>query len=542
MGTKEDVENFIEKYVHAKRLHISSLIELYRKSTPSAHPDCNSSCHSEAGMAYCMMRLPREISETTKVTVSADMKYLRKIKEKSEYSQIFCRKRKRLYFYSKQEEHLIIGINSISDIHDIIPVLTGFLLEIRKLEKLAVNHENIADSFSVEHANSLAKYLGLNQLGLEEYFRKLILKKDFLVELKKCDDVHCRNRAALWGDWLMNVIEENFDVNRNLYVIFSNSHSIVNPLSSFTRMNSDKIWDWALTQSRFKDLLSEVSDGSVWKDDALYFLQREYFQQNGKEKDLLRDANEQSGIFRFTDSEFNGPTFHAIDMSKLDAEHNDSRVFDNAIQNIEDKQALILNVDFTMGGYQARYILEEILRRFPDLKGLYIFGKAGAMEGKVGDIVLPSFLFDNYDQNYIFYNNDLKSKYIRRYLRKGDILESHGMLTVSGVLLQNMDYLHYYFQQNLTGIEMEGGPYLEAIISKLSSKCYEGKIIHFPKLPFDFGIAYYVSDTPYHEGKTLGTLGRVGLEAVYALSIAVINRILIKESSIRIGMESFISS
>jgi hypothetical protein len=168
------------------------------------------------------------------------------------------------------------------------------------------------------------------------------------------------------------------------------------------------------------------------------------------------------------------------------------------------------------------------------LRGLYIFGKAGSMEGNIGDVILPFFTYDIYSGNFIFYPNDLKGKYLRRYLRNGAPLEAHGMLTVYGVLLQNKDYLDYYFKQNLTGIEMEGGPYFNAIVRHLEKEKYEKKLLHISNPPFDMGIAYYVSDTPYHQGKTLGTLGRHGLESVYAVSIAVLNRILIKEASINI--------
>jgi len=52
-------------------------------------------------------------------------------------------------------------------------------------------------------------------------------------------------------------------------------------------------------------------------------------------------------------------------------------------------------------------------------------------------------------------------------------------------------------------------------------------------LSFDLGILHYASDTPLSEGKTLGagSLSYFGMDPTYAISIAILRRILQLEST-----------
>lgn len=528
--SESEIIDFSKLYANSRNFQISDLIPQYLKLKPLAHPECNTSIYSEGGVEYFLMRLPIEITFSTKIYITANRTKLQKFKNLQDYKQVFAHKRKRLYFFSKKEKTLVIGINSISDLHDIIPILTGLLHEIRKLKTLISGHEEIQNYFSSDHIRKLAEHYRFDVDGVKQHLQNLSKLNDFQIEIDDCDEKFYEQRAEVWMNWLKKSIQDKISATNNIYVIFSNSHSIVNVLSSYTRTHKDELVDWACRQPRFRKLIEKAKDKDFWEDDALYYFERAFLGESPKNLEVMKKENEDSGIFRFEDLNFDGPIFHLINLGELNSNLNDSRIFDNAIDNIKKSKSIIINIDFTMGGHQAYYILSEILKEFENIKGLYIFGKAGSMEGKIGDVILPEFTYDYYQSNYIFYKNDLKSKYLRRYLRNGDILESHGMLTVPGVLLQNYDYLNYYFRQSLTGIEMEGGAYLDAIIEKMCKKTFTGEILHLSKFPFDFGIAYYVSDTPYHEGKTLGTLDQAGLESVYSLSVAVINRILIKES------------
>lgn len=542
MDSISEFQDFVlDNLSSSKPLSIRTLIPKLKAINPSAHPNIQDSEYSEAGMEYVILRLPKEILDTRDVVLTADPEFIKSFEKNSDFESICCHKRKRAYFYSSKEKKLVVGINSVSDINDIIPIMTSLLIEASKLSKLVTKSSGkpvlSEEYFNTNHSEFLKDFWGDEY---EENIEKLSGIKDIKLIAKNIGDKYFRKRAQLWGDKYQQFIDEQGLRNAPVYIVMGNSHSIVNPLSTYVRDNKDKLLDWAHSKGVFDELLEKADRNQEWMDDCLYYLQRKYLQENPDEMVEAGNSERNQGFLRCKDEDYDGPDFTLIKLSKQTSKNNDSRIFDKALDSLKDHKAFILNFDFTMGGYQAKYVLSEILERTGHLvRGVYILGKAGSLEGKIGDIIIPTMTYDCYTKNIYFYKNDLKSKYARRYLRKGDILEEHGMLTVWGVLLQNRDMLDYYFGQNLTGIEMEGGPYLTSILEHIlrisnENHDYKDEFVQLMDIPFDFGIIYYVSDTPYHEGKTLGTLGTKGLEAVYAVSVSIINRILIKEVSVKV--------
>jgi hypothetical protein len=55
-----------------------------------------------------------------------------------------------------------------------------------------------------------------------------------------------------------------------------------------------------------------------------------------------------------------------------------------------------------------------------------------------------------------------------------------------------------------------------------------GAAVNFSKLPIDFGIIHYASDTPYTQARTLGARGLsyYGMDSTYASSLAIARRVL----------------
>ena len=60
---------------------------------------------------------------------------------------------------------------------------------------------------------------------------------------------------------------------------------------------------------------------------------------------------------------------------------------------------------------------------------------------------------------------------------------------------------------------------------------HENALTALPKLPIDFGIIHYASDTPYTQARTLGARGLsyYGMDSTYASSVAIMRRILALE-------------
>jgi hypothetical protein len=61
-----------------------------------------------------------------------------------------------------------------------------------------------------------------------------------------------------------------------------------------------------------------------------------------------------------------------------------------------------------------------------------------------------------------------------------------------------------------------------------------GEPVNFSKLPLDFGIIHYASDTPFTQARTLGARGLsyFGMDSTYAASVAILRRILAREGAL----------
>jgi hypothetical protein len=82
---------------------------------------------------------------------------------------------------------------------------------------------------------------------------------------------------------------------------------------------------------------------------------------------------------------------------------------------------------------------------------------------------------------------------------------------------------------------MEAGPYCSAVYEVAGADRYPvGEAVNFSKLPIDFGMIHYASDTPYTQARTLGARGLSyhGMDSTYASSIAILRRILGREGAL----------
>jgi hypothetical protein len=82
---------------------------------------------------------------------------------------------------------------------------------------------------------------------------------------------------------------------------------------------------------------------------------------------------------------------------------------------------------------------------------------------------------------------------------------------------------------------MEAGPFCDAVYEIADPDRHPvGEAVNFSKLPLDFGIIHYASDTPYTQARTLGARGLsyYGMDSTYASSLAILRRILRLEGAL----------
>ena len=106
-------------------------------------------------------------------------------------------------------------------------------------------------------------------------------------------------------------------------------------------------------------------------------------------------------------------------------------------------------------------------------------------------------------------------------LRFGSGLDNQRAVTVKSTFLQNRSYLDFYYREAFTVVEMEAGPFCNALYEIADADRHPvNEAVNFSKLPVDFGIIHYASDTPYTQASNPGARGLsyYGMDSTYASS------------------------
>ena len=114
-------------------------------------------------------------------------------------------------------------------------------------------------------------------------------------------------------------------------------------------------------------------------------------------------------------------------------------------------------------------------------------------------------------------------------------MDKQKTVSTKGTFLENKKLIEAWYKEGYTTIEMEAGPYLNAAYEFVYYNRYvENQFINLTDTPFEFGIAHYASDTPYSKAKNLGVrnLSYEGIEPTYAISFAILRKIIEKEKSL----------
>ena len=183
-------------------------------------------------------------------------------------------------------------------------------------------------------------------------------------------------------------------------------------------------------------------------------------------------------------------------------------------------------------GLAAYNILREVAETAAELRGIYVLGKAATLNADVGDVMISSVIHDEHSRSTYWLDNAFQVADIAPYLRFGSGLDNQRAVSVKGTFLQNRGYLDFYYREAFTVVEMEAGPYCNAVYELSEAARYPmGEPVNFSKLPIDFGVIHYASDTPFTQARTLGARGLsyFGMDSTYASSVAILRRIFQRE-------------
>lgn len=551
----EDIELYVRTYYSLLR----SSGEVQVRSLEETHSGMNASLHQGAknmeidlsAFVYSALRLPICVQDVRLVLLgqSAEVFSRRGYPHIESWSVVKSRARRRKIFFDAKET-LAVFINSISDIDDLIPMITTYQIEWNKMHFMLRHTGLHKKANATESDYQAALNLSDEDFGkLKELWDDKILsglnrlargeKRFALRMLAGSRNDYRRATQGWWQDAMEQCGVPNVH-DRPVYFVSSNMHALPNLLASYSNLIKDELVSYLKESNpenlfrEYRHITEETGPGSL--QNFLYYIARTYLATAAGEHHYQhrQTHEEQFGIHTIRRPLNMDVGVQIIELSKLSEAHLDSRVkLPNAAwEKLHRSDALIVNLDYPLGmaAYQA---LSQISANVGWLKGVYIMGKAASLNGRVGDVMVPNVVHDEHSQNTYLFDNCFETSHISPYIGYGTVLDNQKAVTVRGTFLQNKEFMHLFYKEGYTDIEMEAGPYLSAMYENLYPQRYPvNEIVKlFLNLPYDLGVVHYVSDTPYSKRQSLlsKSLLYFGMDSTYACAIAIVRRILENE-------------
>ena len=115
---------------------------------------------------------------------------------------------------------------------------------------------------------------------------------------------------------------------------------------------------------------------------------------------------------------------------------------------------------------------------------MYVLGKAATLNADVGDVMLSSVVHDEHSGTTYWLDNAFEIEDIEPDLRFGTGLDNQRAVTVKSTFLQNRSYLDFYYREAFTVVEMEAGPYCNAVYEIADADRYPvGDAVNFSQAP-----------------------------------------------------------
>ena len=460
---------------------------------------------------------------------------------------------RRRRWYDSGTGTLAVLLASASDVDDLLPTLVAYQIEWNKIRvrMRAAGWPDAPRSPDVppeecarELGGSAADWGRLRTAWGPAFGERMRLVADQRLSLRVrmlggTNTGYARLTRRWWAPVSAELVVEGL-TERPLYFVSSNSHSLVNIVSGIAREREPELIEFVEQLDEDDILRQELnafregrSEGS-WEN-FLYFVARLYFSEGGPKAAAERRAGEQQrGVIHLRSTNALRVPAQVISLAALDRAALDPRLGEVDVDALAASGAVIVNIDYPLG-VAAYNILREVAVDRTALRGVYILGKAATLNADVGDVMISNVVHDEHSGSTYWLDNAFSVDDLAGDLRFGTGLDNQRAVTVKSTFLQNRNYLDFYYREAFTVVEMETGPYCNAVYEIADADRHPtGEAVNFTKLPIDLGIIHYASDTPFTQARTLGAQGLsyYGMDSTYASSLAILRRILRLEGAL----------
>jgi hypothetical protein len=569
----EEIDLYMRTYYSLLRstsdIRVRSLEETHCAMDSSLHIGADEPMPDISAFVYSVMRLPQCLPEVRVLLMgqSDEVFNRRGYPDVENWQPVTAHSRRRKMFFDG-ESTLAAFIASISDIDDLIPMLTAYQIEWNKL------HERLADTptlarieahvsgqqpLSPEEVGDVVQTLGIaadDFVKLQAAWGPALWsnllragrqRKDMSIRLLAGSLTDYRRATDGWWFTISREVDRYLKSDlfyRPVYFVSSNTHSLVNLLGGYARAIEPELAAF-LQQNNPENLwhhyqrLKAGQDGGEL-DNLLYYTLGKYVRQGtakeqaGKQE-TMHLFHREGGCFHVENPLYLDVAAQVIELKSLCPESFDARLDLDGLEALKDSEAVIFNVDYPLG-MAAYHIFSQVAANLGELQGVYYLGKAATLNGQVGDVMIPNVVYDEHSQNTFLFRNCFLASDVAPYLSQGSVFDNQKTVTVRGTFLQNKDFMAVFYQEGYTDIEMETGPYLSGLYENIFPRRYPvNEIVNlFINVPHDIGVIHYASDTPYSRRQSLlsKSLSYFGVDATYASSIAILRQILRQEADL----------
>lgn len=539
----------------SNEVHIRTLEEVHAGMNSSLHTKSREDAPDISALLYALQRLPEIMISVKKVILGQSAENLASYGygDIETWQEVSAKARRRRCFYDGGQI-LACYIASRSDIDDVVPALTTLQIEWNKLHFLLNTlPEGLLASVKPDNTpkfQQLARHLQIKEEDLArlytlmgDNFHKYMSHiasetSDLTVQLVSGSLNDYRKATEGW--WTNIETQVPAVTRRPIYFVSSNTHSLPNLLSGFSLTKRAELLnfiekDEPTLQAEWEEMQQEANKAS--QENFFYYAMRTYLSAH-PESPLAAEQiafEEDRGITRLSSVHSFDVEASVMELHKLNPNSIDPRLAPEGDSShlafLQESDAIIFNIDYPLG-FAAYNLLTKIAENSNKILGIYIMGKAASLNGVRGDVVLPNVVYDEHSRNTYLFNNNFTAADIAPNLNFGTVLDNQKAVSVMGTFLQNRNVLDVVYREGYTDIEMEAGPYLSAIYELFRPQRHPvNEIVNLHGVPFDLGILHYVSDTPYSKGKNLGAggLSYFGMDSTYAVSVAILKRIIMLE-------------
>ncbi|HYZ82597.1 MAG TPA: hypothetical protein VE571_15080 [Solirubrobacteraceae bacterium] len=530
--------------------HLRVLEPSHRAIGSSLHPLAASDELDLGAFLYAIRRLPEGIVGARLVAMAQEVEAFVGAGMPVQTWQEAEAAARRRRWYDDGAGTLAVLLASASDVDDLLPTLVAFQIEWNKLRvrqraagwlDIVVEREPASEECAALLGGTADDWGRLKEAWGERFgdHLRLIASERLALRIRMFGGSHT-GYARLTRRWWAPVsaeLDREGLTERPLYFVSSNTHSLINIATPVARdreaelvafvesMDEDDILRQEL--ARFREGRTEGS----WEN-FLYFVARIYFAVKGAAGKAERRAAEQaSGVTHLRSATGLRVPAQIVPLGALKADGLDPRVGDVDAEALAASDAVIVNIDYPLG-VAAYNILREVAVDRAALRGVYVLGKAATLNADVGDVMISSVVHDEHSGSTYWLDNAFSVDDLAGDLRFGTGLDNQRAVTVKSTFLQNRSYLDFYYREAYTVVEMEAGPFCDAVYEMADADRHPvGEAVNFSKLPIDLGIIHYASDTPYTQARTLGARGLsyYGMDSTYAGSLAILRRVLLLE-------------